>query len=42
GQHGKTRSSSRRDNASERRNPNGYSSDYNSAKNEDSPSAPGE
>lgn len=42
GEQGKNRSSSRRDNASDRRNPNGYSSDNNSAQNEDSPSAPGE
>ncbi|OIR62956.1 anti-sigma factor [Bacillus sp. FMQ74] len=42
GEHGKNRSSSKRDNASDRRNPNGYSSNNNSAQNEDSPSAPGE
>ncbi|MED2945628.1 anti-sigma-I factor RsgI [Bacillus subtilis] len=42
GEQGKNRSSSKRDNASDRRNPNGYSSDNNSAQNEDSPSAPGE
>lgn len=42
GEQGRNRSSSSRDNASDRRNPNGYSSDNNSAQTKDSPSDPGE
>ncbi|KJJ43011.1 anti-sigma I factor [Bacillus subtilis] len=42
GEQGKNRSSSSGDNASDRRNPNGYSSDNHSAQTEDSPSDPGE
>ncbi|KUP33250.1 anti-sigma factor domain-containing protein [Bacillus halotolerans] len=42
GEKGKDHSSSNRDNASYHRNPNGYSSNNESAQTEDSPSAPGE
>lgn len=42
GEQGRNRSSSNRDNTSDRSNQNGYSSDNNSAQTEDSPSAPGE
>ncbi|MCI4135670.1 anti-sigma factor domain-containing protein [Bacillus vallismortis] len=42
GEQGKNRSSSSGDNASDRRNPNGYNSENHSAQTEDSPSDPGE